>query len=234
MRRARDPCCPGAGANLEVAMLARLLAFALFVLAAAPAAATFSIVAYDAATGEVGVAVQSKVYGVGQRVAWARGGVGAVATQANSNESFGPEGLRLLAAGLNAEEALKQLLRHDEGRDQRQTQPGWKPTYRWRPLRPAANEFEVAKIDGQTQKLAGADHRITLVHRIGQQQHGTDDAEIPEMDGHEAAPGALAEHPLHQQACSEKALGCEPDGQPEIISPMHRRSAPTPGLVTCA
>lgn len=98
----------------------RLLAFVLLVLVAAPAAATFSIVAYDAETGEVGVAVQSRVYGVGQRVAWARGGVGAVATQANSNESFGPQGLALLAAGLSAEEALKQLLAHDEGRDQRQ------------------------------------------------------------------------------------------------------------------
>lgn len=97
-----------------------ILALMLAVLAALPAAATFSIVAYDAGTGEVGVAVQSKVFGVGQRVAWARGGVGAVATQAQSNESFGPQGLLLLSAGLGAEEALKQLLAHDEGRDLRQ------------------------------------------------------------------------------------------------------------------
>lgn len=97
-----------------------LFALALLVLFAAPAAATFSIVAYDAATGEVGVAVQSKVYGVGPRVAWTLGGVGAVATQAQSNETFGPNGLKLLAVGLSAEETLKQLLAHDEGRDMRQ------------------------------------------------------------------------------------------------------------------
>jgi uncharacterized Ntn-hydrolase superfamily protein len=93
--------------------------------AAVPAAAgesvgTFSIVAHDSTTGEVGVAVQSRVFGVGPRVAWVRGGVGAIATQAQSNESFGPEGLRLMSVGLSAEEALDWLLEHDPGRDNRQ------------------------------------------------------------------------------------------------------------------
>jgi uncharacterized Ntn-hydrolase superfamily protein len=97
-----------------------ILLLVLSLLVAAPAGATFSIVAYDADTGEVGVAVQSKVFGVGPRVAWALGGVGAVATQALSNETFGPEGLILMKAGLSAEETLKQLLAHDEGRDNRQ------------------------------------------------------------------------------------------------------------------
>lgn len=101
-------------------MRALVLALVLVLLGVGTAGATFSIVAYDPVTGEVGVAVQSRVFGVGQRVAWARGGVGAVATQANSNESFGPEGLSLLAAGLAADEVRDQLLRHDEGRDQRQ------------------------------------------------------------------------------------------------------------------
>jgi uncharacterized Ntn-hydrolase superfamily protein len=81
---------------------------------------TFSIAAYDSTTGEVGVAVQSRVFGVGPRVAWVKGGVGAVATQANSNESFGPEGLRMMAAGLSAQETLDWLLAHDPGRDTRQ------------------------------------------------------------------------------------------------------------------
>lgn len=99
----------------------RRLAFALLLLClAVPAAATFSIVAYDPETGELGVAVQSKVYGVGPRVAWALGGVGAVATQAQSNESFGPQGLELLAAGLSAAAARDTLLARDEGRDVRQ------------------------------------------------------------------------------------------------------------------
>lgn len=92
--------------------------------AAAPLAGepcgTFSIVAHDPATGEVGVAVQSRVFGVGQRVAWAQGGVGAIATQAQSNESFGPNGLRMLAAGLTAQETLDALLARDQDRDRRQ------------------------------------------------------------------------------------------------------------------
>jgi uncharacterized Ntn-hydrolase superfamily protein len=81
---------------------------------------TFSIVAHDSLTGEVGVAVQSRVFGVGLRVAWVKAGVGAIATQARSNESFGPTGLRLLANGLSAEETLEWLLAHDPGRDDRQ------------------------------------------------------------------------------------------------------------------
>ena len=96
-----------------------LLALALLALAL-PAGATFSIVAYDADTGEIGVAVQSKVFGVGPRVAWTKGGLGAIATQAHSNETFGPNGLKLLAAGLSAQETLDQLLAHDEGRESRQ------------------------------------------------------------------------------------------------------------------
>ncbi|MBN2171686.1 MAG: DUF1028 domain-containing protein [Candidatus Krumholzibacteriota bacterium] len=111
------------GRRCRLLTLAALAAAAC--LAAAPAAAdvpagTFSIVARDSVTGEVGVAVQSKVFGVGPRVAWALGGAGAVATQAQSNESFGPDGLRLLAAGLSAGETLDWLLARDPARDNRQ------------------------------------------------------------------------------------------------------------------
>ncbi len=87
---------------------------------ALPAAATFSIVAYDSATGEVGVAVQSCVFSVGPPVAWARGGVGALATQAQTNESYGPRGLDLMAQGLSPKEALNKLLEDDEARESRQ------------------------------------------------------------------------------------------------------------------
>jgi len=105
-----------------LATFAGLVTFGIAVgspLAAEPCG-TFSIVAHDSATGEVGVAVQSRVFGVGPRVAWAQGGVGAIATQAQSNESFGPDGLRLLAAGLTAQETLDSLLARDEDRDHRQ------------------------------------------------------------------------------------------------------------------
>ncbi len=67
--------------------------------AAAGPAGTFSIVGRDTLTGELGVAVHSRAFAVGSGVAWAQAGVGAIATQAASNESFGPHGLELLAAG---------------------------------------------------------------------------------------------------------------------------------------
>lgn len=87
---------------------------------AAERTGTFSIVAHDSTTGELGVAVQSCVFGVGPRVAWVHGGLGAIATQAQSNETFGPNGLRMLEAGLSAEETLDRLLAHDPGRENRQ------------------------------------------------------------------------------------------------------------------
>lgn len=81
---------------------------------------TFSIVARDAEKGEWGIAVQSKFLAVGAVVPWARVGVGAIATQAWANTSYGPHGLDLLASGLSAQETLEQLLQADAGRADRQ------------------------------------------------------------------------------------------------------------------
>jgi uncharacterized Ntn-hydrolase superfamily protein len=88
--------------------------------ASGPPTGTFSIVARDPATGELGVAVQSRAFNVGAGVAWARARVGAVATQSSTNESFGPDGLRLLDSGLDARTVLSNLLEADPGREQRQ------------------------------------------------------------------------------------------------------------------
>jgi uncharacterized Ntn-hydrolase superfamily protein len=85
-----------------------------------PPVATFSIVGFDPATGDLGVAVQSKFFGVGSVVPWARAGVGAIATQSYANTAYGPEGLALLAAGKSAREALRQLTEADSRRDTRQ------------------------------------------------------------------------------------------------------------------
>lgn len=82
--------------------------------------ATFSIVAYDPAAREWGVATQSKFLAVGTVVPWARAGVGAIATQAHANTSYGPDGLALLAEGLSAPEALERLTSADPERDHRQ------------------------------------------------------------------------------------------------------------------
>ncbi|MBC8042210.1 MAG: DUF1028 domain-containing protein [Rhizobacter sp.] len=75
---------------------------------------TYSIVARDAATGELGVAVQSHWFSVGSLVAWAEAGVGAVATQATVDAGYGPKGLDLMRQGMSSPDALKKLLSEDK------------------------------------------------------------------------------------------------------------------------
>ena len=81
---------------------------------------TYSIVARDPATSELGVAVQSHWFAVGPIVPWAEAGVGAVATQSLVDPSYGPLGLELMRAGRSAPEALRALLAGDDGREVRQ------------------------------------------------------------------------------------------------------------------
>jgi uncharacterized Ntn-hydrolase superfamily protein len=96
----------GAGRRSELARRAR--------------AGTYSILARDAGTGELGVAVQSHWFSVGPIVPWAQPGVGAVATQANVEVSYGPRALALLERGASAHEALAQLTARDAGAATRQ------------------------------------------------------------------------------------------------------------------
>jgi len=81
---------------------------------------TYSIVARDPDTGELGVAVQSHWFSVGSIVTWARPGVGAVATQANAEAAYGPSALAMLADGVPAPDALAQLVAADPGGPSRQ------------------------------------------------------------------------------------------------------------------
>lgn len=81
---------------------------------------TYSIVARDPATGEMGVAVQSHWFSVGSIVSWAEAGVGAVATQSFVDPSYGRDGLALMREGGSAPDALKKLIARDEGRAVRQ------------------------------------------------------------------------------------------------------------------
>ncbi len=83
-------------------------------------AGTFSIVAFDPKTGDLGVAVASRVLAVGAVVPYAQSGVGAIATQAFANTTYGPKGLALLRKGLTPEQVLKRLLAEDKDREQRQ------------------------------------------------------------------------------------------------------------------
>lgn len=81
---------------------------------------TFSIVAVDPTTGEMGVGVQSRAFGAGAAVPWAKPGVGAVATQASANRLYGPKAIALLEQGLSPEDVVKRITDEDAGRDSRQ------------------------------------------------------------------------------------------------------------------
>lgn len=106
---------------LAALFLAVLFAAALVPFAAADVkTATFSVVAYDSVTQELGVAVQSKYFSVGTAVPWAEAGVGAVATQANVNVSLGPQALALLRAGMPAADVMRALAATDSSWDGRQ------------------------------------------------------------------------------------------------------------------
>ena len=114
-------------------------------LSPGPLAHTFSIVARDPQSGELGVAVQSHWFSVGSLVSWAEAGVGAIATQSFVNVSFGPRGLELLRQGKDAAATLQLLLSDDPGRDFRQVaivdSRGNVATHTGRSCIPAAGHF---------------------------------------------------------------------------------------------
>ncbi|QQS28369.1 MAG: DUF1028 domain-containing protein [Sphingobacteriales bacterium] len=85
-----------------------------------PLAHTYSIVAYDPETGQMGVAVQSHWFSTGSIVSWGEAGVGVVATQSFVNPEFGPNGLALLKQGIHPQKALDSLINADKGRNFRQ------------------------------------------------------------------------------------------------------------------
>mgnify|MGYP006273091433 CR=1 FL=1 len=81
---------------------------------------TFSIIAFDPATNEFGVGVQSRAFGAGAAVPWIEAGIGAVATQASANRLYGPKAMALLKQGLSPEDVVKRITDEDPGRDTRQ------------------------------------------------------------------------------------------------------------------
>ncbi|HXL14693.1 MAG TPA: DUF1028 domain-containing protein [Methylomirabilota bacterium] len=97
-----------------------LLGLILTLALAAPAQATFSIVARDPETGDLGVAVQSHYFSVGPIVPWAEPGVGAVATQSLVEVSYGPRGLQMMSSGRGAKQTLEELLSQDPNKEVRQ------------------------------------------------------------------------------------------------------------------
>lgn len=107
--------------NLRLSVILLVAVAAIRVASASPPhPSTFSIVAADPDSGEVGVAVASRFFAVGAVVPHARAGVGAVATQSFANTTYGPRGLDLLEKGLSADEVAAVLTRADDARAQRQ------------------------------------------------------------------------------------------------------------------
>ena len=111
-------------------MVRNILLCTVFVCLAVPSAlaqdydpdllGTFSIIARDPATGELGMGVQSKAFAAGNRAMHAKGGVAVIAHQASANPMYGALGIELLQAGYSPQEALDMLVASDEGRDRRQ------------------------------------------------------------------------------------------------------------------
>lgn len=115
--------------NISVRLIGCLVWLVVFAIASvsaqtprgnAPPVATYSIVALDPQTQELGVAVQSRIPAVGAIVPWVKAGVGAIATQSYSNTQYGPDGLALLQEGKTAAQAIEILTGSDPGRSHRQ------------------------------------------------------------------------------------------------------------------
>ena len=84
------------------------------------ATGTYSIIGRDPATGELGMAVQSKAFAPGNRTTTAKGGLVVVAHQASANPIYGALAVQLLQAGMSPQDALDQIVRGDSGRESRQ------------------------------------------------------------------------------------------------------------------
>jgi uncharacterized Ntn-hydrolase superfamily protein len=158
-----------------------------------PPVATFSIAARDPANGDLGVAVASRFLAVGSVVPWAEPGIGAVATQAWANTTFGPKGLALLRTGLPAEEVVSALVRTDEAKERRQ--------------------LGIVDATGRASAWTGSDCLEWAGHRTGRnwtaQGNILAGPEVVEAMGHafEETEGELAERLLAALAAGEAAGG---------------------------
>ena len=154
---------------------------------------TYSIVARDPLTGELGVAVQSHWFSVGSVVPWARPGIGAVATQAMADVSYGPRALELLAAGRGPQEALRELTAADPGA--------------------AGRQVAVLAADGRVAAHTGPQCIPFAGHITGdgfscQANIMVDDNVWPAMaDAFESAEGALSERLMQALEAAEAAGG---------------------------
>lgn len=154
---------------------------------------TYSLVARDPETGELGVAVQSRAFRTGAVCAWARAGVGAIATQSFTDERYGYRGLELLAEGIAPGEALASLLEGDQQRDLRQVgfvaADGRTAAHTGAACIPAAGDIAGENISVQGNMLSSDDVWRAL------------------LDGFRAADGPLAHRLLAALDAAEAAGG---------------------------
>ena len=148
--------------RVRAALLSLLSATVLLTTSAgaqAPApdpVATFSILGYDPQTGEVGGAVQSRVFSVGNGVLWAEADAGIVATQAIVDVSYGPKGLALLRAGMKPEAIVRAILDSDPD-----------PGYRGQPWPKAGRQFAVMDAKGNHAVHTGPEASKWAGHKAG-------------------------------------------------------------------
>jgi uncharacterized Ntn-hydrolase superfamily protein len=154
---------------------------------------TYSIVARDPKTGDMGVAVQSHWFSVGTIVTWGEAGVGVVATQAFANVSFGPRALQLLKQGMGAKQVVEVLLSSDEAREMRQ-------------LAILDSQGEVATHTGK-KCIPAAGHIINVDHSV-QANLMLNDKVWPAMDNaFRSAEGSLSERMLCAMEAAEATGG---------------------------
>jgi uncharacterized Ntn-hydrolase superfamily protein len=154
---------------------------------------TYSIVARDPATGELGVAVQSRYFGAGRTVPWIEAGVGVIASQAFASPAYGHDGLRMLRAGGEPRDVLEQLLAADPERDTRQ----------------------VAMLDGQgrvavhtgTRCVAEAGHAVGANCSAQANMMARNTVWAAMVAAFEQAPGALADRLLAAMEAAEREGG---------------------------
>jgi uncharacterized Ntn-hydrolase superfamily protein len=185
------PNQPTSCARLIVLTGAALLVAAAVL--AGPVVHTFSIVARDPKTGEMGVAVQSHWFSVGSIVTWGEAGTGVVATQSIVDPGYGPKGLELMRGGVSAPDALKRLLAADGERESRQV---------------AMLDAE-GRVAAHTGKLciAEAGHKVGSQYSV-QANIMANDRVWPAMaDAFERTPGDLAERLLAALDAAQAAGG---------------------------
>jgi uncharacterized Ntn-hydrolase superfamily protein len=179
-------------------------------------AVTYSIVARDPTTGELGVAVQSRSFNTGAACAWAQAGVGAVATQSFTERRYGPRGLALLAEGRGPRETLDELLAADESRAIRQVAfvdvHGTTAAHTGESCIPNAGHLDAENVSVQGNMLRSADVWPAMRDAFDATAGTLAERLLAALDAAEAAGGDYR----GRQGAGLVVVSGEPDEQPSV------------------